>query len=177
MNIVHQSADRLALEHRPMAWMVGLGVMAAVLLIAAISALADGALGGAAVAGALLGAIGWVALTRVFRRVALVADRSTGVVGITTTTLLGEQAETHALADLLRAEVESRYRTTDSTVEPGLVLVLDRGDRPERLRLDLFRPDPADLLQAEQQINGWLGHVAARAAAGQTRSTSGESIP
>jgi hypothetical protein len=177
LNIVERSAERLELEHRPLSWMIGLSVIAAVLVIGMMRALADGALGGAGVAAAMLAAIAWVGLTKVFRRISLVADRGAGTLELKTTTLMGEQAEQHALTDFVRAEVDHRYSTTDSSADTGLVLVLGRGDPPDRLRLDLFRPDPADLLQAEQSINGWLGHGAKRPPADTLQPTPGAPTP
>ena len=152
MNLVHQSPERLELEHRPMSWIVGLGIVCAVLLLGVLKALIEGELTGVAIAGLMLLVIGWVWLTRIFLTVRLSADRGNDSLRITTISLFGEKFRERALADLTGAEVDTRYRESDSSAEAALVLMFGS----ERHPIQLFKPDPGDLLQAAESINAWL---------------------
>lgn len=155
MNLVHQSPDRLELEHRPMSWIVGLGIVTAMLLLFTLKALIDGEFGGVAIGGLMTLAIGWVWLTQVFLTVRLGADRGSDRLKITTISAFGEKFRERALADLTGAEVDTRYCESNSSAETALVLRFGSERHPIRL----YRPDPADLLQAAAAINAWLGQA------------------
>jgi hypothetical protein len=157
VNISHQDASRIELEHVPTQWVIGLGAVCFVLLIGFVRALFEGAVQGALVALAMLAALSWFVLTRVFRRFRLVLDRGTGVVRVTASTVFGERETTYPLGDLLRVETDTRYEEGNSAAEPTLALVLADGGKPRRVRLDPFRPRPEDLLFASGRINAWLG--------------------
>lgn len=163
MQLVQQTQQKLELEHRPMHWIIGLGLVCAILAIGLLKALFEAEFGGAAIAGVMLGVIGWVWLTQIFLTVRLIADCNAGTLRISTTSLFGERFKERALGELTGAEVETRYSEDNSNAEPGLVLKF--GD--ERHPMRLFRPDPADLLQAAAAINTWL----AQAAIPQSKST------
>jgi hypothetical protein len=152
LNITGLSPERLEFEHRPMNWIVGLGIVCAALLLFLLKALIDGALPGVAIASLMLLAIAWVWLTQIFLTVRLSADRGTGILRITTISLFGETFRERPLDDLTGAEVDTRYRESDSSAEPTLVLRFGS----ERHPIQLFKPDPADLLQAAEAIKGWL---------------------
>lgn len=158
MNVTDQSPERLELEHRPMPWIIGLGMVCAALLLFATMALIEGEFAGVAIAGLMVLAVGWVWLTQVFLTVRLSADRDEDRLKITTISLFGEQFRERALADLTGAEIDTRYRETDSSAEPSLVLRFGS----ERHPIKLFKPDPADLLQAAESINAWLNRAQAR---------------
>ena len=160
MNVINQSPERLELEYRPMSWIVGLGMVCAVLLLGALKALFDGELTGVAIASLMLLAIGWVWLTQIFLTVRLSADRGNGSLRITTISLFGEKFRERALADLTGAEVDTRYRESDSSAEAALVLMFGS----ERHPIQLFKPDPGDLLQAAESINAWLTQAQTRPA-------------
>lgn len=171
VNVSHQDAGRIELEHLPTQWVVGLGAVCLVLVIGLVRALIEGATEGALVALAMLAALSWILVTRVFRRVRLSADRGTGQLRISAGTLLGEWEETYPLADLLRVEVDTRYEESTSAPRPSLALVLKEAGETRRVRLDLFRPRPEDLLSSSERVNAWLGKDAgagrrARAAGG-----------
>ncbi|MDT8439875.1 MAG: hypothetical protein RQ729_12800, partial [Wenzhouxiangellaceae bacterium] len=152
MNITNHSPQRLELEHRPTHWIIGLGLICAALLLFALKALFDGEWTGVAIAGAMLAGVGWVWLTQVFLTVRLSAEQDGDRLKITTISLFGEKFRERELADLTGAEVETRYSETSSTREAGLVLKFGS----ERHPISLFKPDPADLLQAAESINAWL---------------------
>lgn len=157
MRVIHQGDDRIELEHLPTQWVIGLGAVCFVLVIGLVRALFEGAIQGALLALAMLAALSWIVLTRIFRRVRLVVDRGAGQVRVSASTVFGENETTYPLADLLRVEVDTRYDEDDSTSEPTLALVLADGGKPRRVRLDPFRPRPEDLLDASERINAWLG--------------------
>ena len=163
MNLVHQTDDMIELEHTPIPWVIGLGAVVFVLSIGLLRAIVEGALGGSLVALAMLAGLSWLMVTRIVRRLRGVADRGTGMLRISATTLRGEGSADYPLSALLRAEVETRHDPGNSTPEPALVLVLGDESPPRRIRLDPFRPDPADLLHASERINAWLdkGRLAA----------------
>lgn len=152
MQILNSNANRLELEHRPMQWIVGLGVVCAVLAIALLKALLEAQLGGVAISSLMLAALGWIWLTRIFLIVRLTADRDVGTLRITIVSRFGETFRERDLADLSGAEIETRYSETSSVAEPGLVLKFGN----ERHRMKLFKPDAAELLQAAEAINAWL---------------------
>ncbi len=155
MQLVQQTREKLELEHRPMHWIIGLGLVCAILAIGLLKALFEAEFGGAAVAAVMLAVIGWVWLTQIFLTVRLVTDHSAGTLRISTTSLFGERFKERALADLSGAAVETRYSEDNSSAEPGLVLKF--GD--ERHPMKLFKPDPADLMQAAAAINAWLAQA------------------
>lgn len=157
MDVVNQSPERLELEHRPMQWIVGLGTVCAVLVLGLLKALFEGEFGGAGIAAFMLATIGWVWLTRIFVTVRLTADRDTGTLRIATVSRFGEKFRERDLADLTGSEVETRFDEYHSGAEPGLVLCFGS----ERHRMELFKPDPADLLQAAEAINAWLARTPA----------------
>jgi len=157
MHVVRQTDDVIELEHTPIPWVIGLGAVVVVLLVGLIKALLEGAIGGSLIALAMLGALSWIMVTRIIRRLRIVADRGTGSLQITATTLQGEGSASYPLSALLRAEVETRHDHGTSTPQPALVLVLGDVNPPRRLRLDPFQPDPVDLLHASDRINAWLG--------------------
>jgi hypothetical protein len=158
MQLLNKSTSRLELEHRPMQWIVGLGIVCAVLVLALLKALIELAFGGMAISAVLLAAIGWIWLTKIFVTVRLLADRDAGTLRIATVSRFGEKFRERDLDDLTGAEVETRYRETNSVAEPGLVLKFGS----ERHRMDLFKPDPAELLQAAEAINAWLAQAPIR---------------
>lgn len=157
MEVSHQDAGRIVLEHLPTQWAVGLGAVCLVLVLGLVHALLAGATEGALVALAMLSALSWVLLTRAFRRVRLSADRGSGQLRVSAATLLGEREEAYPLADLLRVEVDTRYEESNSAPRPSLALVLAEAGETRRVRLDLFQPRPEDLLSASARINAWLG--------------------
>jgi len=157
MQILNASETKLELEYRPQAWIVGLGLVCAVLVIGLLKALFEGEFGGVAIAGVMLAFIAWVWLTRIFLTVRLTADRDAGTLRIATVSRFGEKFRERDLADLTGSEVETRFDENHSGAEPGLVLSFGS----ERHRLDLFKPDPADLLQAAESINAWLARTTA----------------
>jgi len=156
MQLIRASESRLELAHRPTEWMIGLGLVCVVLAIALLKALLELALNGVLISAVLLAALGWIGLTRIFVRQSLIADRNTNTLRFARVSLTGESHEDYPLAALRRAETETRYNEHSSRPEPGLVLELADVEPPRRLRLPLFRPDPADLLQAADSINAWL---------------------
>lgn len=158
MQLLSKSTSRLELEHRPMQWIVGLGIACAVLVLGLLKAMLEGEFGGMAISAVLLAAIGWIWLTKIFVTVRLLADRDAGTLRIATVSRFGEKFRERDLADLTGAEVETRYRETNSVAEPGLVLKFGS----ERHRMDLFKPDPAELLQAAEAINSWLAQASIR---------------
>jgi hypothetical protein len=155
MNVVLQTDTRLQIEHLPIPWIIGLGAVCLVLLIGLIRALIEGAWGGALIAAVMLAALAWMCLTKIFTRLQIIFDRDTNSLTINATSLLGEQSASYPLADLTRAEIETRH-DSNSTPEPRLALVLGNAQSPQRLSADPFRPDPADLLHASERINAWL---------------------
>lgn len=157
MRILNVSKMRLELEYRPQQWIIGLGVACAVLAIALLKALFGGEFGGAGIASVMLAAIGWLWLTRIFQTVRLTADRDAGTLRIATVSLFGERFRERDLTDLTGAEVETRFNESHSSAEPSLVLRFGS----ERHRMNLFKPDPADLLQAAESINAWLAQSSA----------------
>jgi hypothetical protein len=174
MQVVHQAEDKIELEHVPTQWVIGLGAVCFVLLIGLVRALFEGAVQGALVALAMLAALSWLILTRIFRRVRLVLDRGAGEVRVGAITVFGERETTYPLSDLLRVEVDTRYEENNSAAEPTLALVLADAGKPRRVRLDPFKPRPEDLLSASGRINAWLGtDPGARQQAGD----AGESRP
>jgi hypothetical protein len=152
MRILDVSKMRLELEYRPQQWIIGLGMVCVVLAIALLKALFGGEFGGAGIASVMLAAIGWLWLTRIFQTVRLTADRDAGTLRITTVSLFGEKFRERDLTDLTGAEVETRFDESLSSAKPSLVLQFGS----ERDRMNLFKPDPADLLQAAESINAWL---------------------
>ncbi len=174
MNMMSEDDGRIELEHVPTQWVIGLGAVCFVLLVGLVRALFEGAVQGALVALAMLAALSWFVLTRVFRRLRLVLDRGTGVVRVTASTVFGERETTYPLGDLLRVEVDNRYEEGHSAAQPTLALVLADGGKPRRVRLDAFRPRPEDLLSASGQINAWLGTGSGTR---QEASDAGESRP
>jgi len=155
MNVVRQTDTILQLEHFPMPWVIGLGAVQAVLVIGLFQALFDGAFGPVALMLMMLGAIGWIWLTKIFRRLQIVLDRAEGTLRISASTPLGEQAADYPLAELTGAEVQTRH-DSNSNPEPHLVLVLGNAAPPRQLWPDPFKPDPAELLSASASINAWL---------------------
>lgn len=85
---------------------------------------------------------------------------------ISATSLPGEQFRERALAKLSGAEVETRYSETTSIAEAGLMLRFCT----ERFLVELFKPDPTDLLQAADLIENWM----ARANVNAVQTQSGE---
>ena len=152
MQIVNLSEMRLELEYRPQQWIIGLGLVCAVLALASLKALFEGEFGGAGIALVMLAAIGWIWLTQIFLTVRLTADQNAGALRITTVSFFGEKFRERDLSDLTGAEVETRFDESNSSAEPGLVLRFGS----ERHRMSLFKPDPAELLQAAESINAWL---------------------
>lgn len=159
MHVVQLTDTTLQLEHFPVPWVIGLGMVQVVLLFALIKAVVDGALGGMAISLAMLLVIGWVWLTKVYRRLRVVLDRERSALRISTTTLLGEQAAEYPLAELTGAEVETRHGA-NSIPETRLVLVLGNAEPPRRLWPAPFKPDPVELLNASERINAWLAAAA-----------------
>jgi len=155
MNVVRQTATVLQLEHFPMPWVIGLGAVQAVLVIGVFQALFQGAFGPVALMLAMLAAIGWIWLTKIFRRLQIVLDRDAGTLRISASTPLGEQGADYPLAELTRAEVQTRH-DSNSSPEQHLVLVLGNAEPPRRLWPDPFKPDAAELLNASARINAWL---------------------
>ena len=174
MQVVQQADDRIELEHVPTQWVIGLGAICLVLLIGLVRALAEGAMEGALVALAMLAALGWIILKHVFRRVRLVLDRGTAQARVSAITVFGARETEYPLGDLLRVEVDTRYEEDNSAVQPTLALVLADEGKPRRVRLDMFRPAPEDLLSASGRINAWLG---TGSGARQQASVAGESRP
>ncbi|MFW6340682.1 MAG: hypothetical protein ACOC0Q_07420 [Wenzhouxiangella sp.] len=167
MKVTSQSCERLELEHRPISWIVGMGITTAMLLLFTLKALIDGEFGGVAIAGLMTLAIDWVWLTQAFVTVRLNADRASDRLKITTTSAFGENFRERALADLTGAEVDTRYCESSSSAKTALVLRFGS----ERHPIQLFKPDPADLLQAATAINTWLGQ------AQTTNNPSGDEQP
>lgn len=160
MQVLNATETRLELEYRPMNWIIGLGIVCAILMIGLLNALFEAEFGGAAVAATMLAAIGWIWLTQIFLTIRLVSDRSAGTLRISKTSLFGEQFRERALGDLRGAEVETRFDENYSHAEPGLVLLFGQAVPHERVRIELFKPDPADLMQAAEAINTWLARAA-----------------
>lgn len=175
MNVIHQTDDMIELEHTPTPWVIGLGAVVFVLSIGLLKALLEGELGGSLIALAMLAGLSWIMVTRIVRRLRVVADRGTGLLRISATTLRGAGSADYPLSALLRAEVETRHEHGTSTPEPALVLVLGDESPPRRIRLDPFRPDPAELLYASEQINAWLAN--ARPAADKHHFDAGSPPP
>lgn len=153
---MHISDSRLALAHRPIPWMIGIGLLCTILCISLLKALLEVAIGGILISAFMLVTLGWIALTRIFVRLTLLADRDSDRLRLSRQTLGGISHQDYPLRSLRGAETEIRYSEHSSAAQPGLVLCLDDTQTTTRLRLPLFRPDPADLLQASETINTWL---------------------
>lgn len=156
MHVARQTDDVIELEHVPAQWIIGLGAVWMILLIGLLKALVEFDPGGIVIVLAMIGVLSWIMVTRIVRRLRVVADRATNTLRISATTLRGEGSAHYPLSALLRAEVETRHDRATSRPEPSLVLVMSDSDSPRRLRLDPFKPDPADLLHASERINAWL---------------------
>lgn len=156
MDVIKQTEDVIELSHTPFEWALGLGTVVIILFVGLIKALAEGALEGILISLAMLGVLSWLMITRIIRRLRVIADRGTGNIRISATTLRGEGFADYPLSALLRAEVETRHDGGNSTPEQRLVLVMGDESPTRRIQLDPFRPDPADLLYASQRINAWL---------------------
>lgn len=174
MKVVHQTDAVLQLEHFPTPWVIGLGTVLGVLLMALVKALVEFEFGGMAIASLMILAIGWVWLTRIFRRLQILLNRDTNVLRISVTTPLGEQGTDYPLTELTRAEVQTRH-DSNSVAEPRLVLVLGNAEPPRRLWPDPFKPDAADLLQVSERINAWL--ASGSAPEHSTKSERGDVSP
>lgn len=161
MNVLRETDEVLELEHVPVPWIIGLGAVVMVLAIGLIRALVELSLEGILISLVMFAALSWIMLKWVVRRLRVVADRGAGTLRIIAWTPLGEGSASYPLPALLRAEIETRHDRNTSTPEPALVLVMGDASPPRRVRLDPFRPDPADLLQACARINAWLGAGAA----------------
>lgn len=159
MHVVQLNDTTLQLEHFPVPWVIGLGAVQLVLLFALIKSLVDGAPGGVAISLVMLLVIGWLWLTKVYRRLRVVLDRERNALRISTTTLLGEHAAEYPLAELTGAEVETRHGA-NSIPETRLVLLLGNAEPPRRLCPDPFKPDTVELLNASERINAWLASAA-----------------
>jgi hypothetical protein len=157
MQVVRQTEDVIELEHTPVPWVIGLGSVCVVLSIGLLKALFEGEFVGAFIALAMLAGLSWLMITRIIRRLRVVADRGAGTLRISATTVRGEGSASYPLAELLRAEVQTRHDSGTSTAETAMVLVMADGHSPRHLRLDPFHPDSADLLYASDRLNAWLG--------------------
>jgi hypothetical protein len=156
MNVLRETDEVLELEHVPVPWIIGLGAVVIVLAIGLIRALVELSLEGILISLVMLAALSWIMLKWVVRRLRVVADRGADTLRIIARTPLGEGSASYPLSALLRAEIETRHERNNSTPEQALVLVMDDASPTRRVRLDPFRPDTADLLQACARINAWL---------------------
>ena len=168
MNVLRETDEVLELEHVPVPWIIGLGAVVMVLAIGLIRALVEGSVEGILISLVLLVVLSWIMLKWVVRRLRVVADRGADTLRIIAQTPLGEGSASYPLSALLRAEIETRHERNNSTPEQALVLVMSDASPTRRVRLDPFRPDTADLLQACARINAWLAAGAATSQASPT---------
>jgi hypothetical protein len=156
MEPTEPSTTRIELTQRATGWVVGLGAVLVILAVGLLRAILEGALNGILISLCLIGALGWIMATQVLRRVSLLADREIGTLRITAQTPRGSSTQEFSLSDLRRVEVETRHQRSHSLPEPRLVLVLDEGAGTRRERIEMFRPEPIDLLYAANTLNSWL---------------------
>jgi hypothetical protein len=144
----------------PIDWIVGLGGILAILAIALLRAIAEGALNGILISLIMIATLGWITANEALRRVTLHADRATGTLRIAITTPLGRQAKDYPLAAVSGLEIETRHHRRNSMPQPVLTLMLHQDGAPVRQQLPLFQPYPVDLLYASQCFNAWLAERA-----------------
>jgi hypothetical protein len=156
MDPTEPSITRIELTQRATGWVVGLGAVLIILAVGLLRAVLEGALNGVLISLCLIGALGWIMATQALRRVSLLADRETGTLRITAQTPRWSSTQEFSLSDLRRVEVETRHQRSHSLPEPRLVLILDEGAGTRRERIEMFRPEPIDLLHAANTLNSWL---------------------
>ena len=156
MRVIKQSSAELEMTHMPIDWLVGLGGVVAILGITFLRALSEGALNGIIMSSLLLAALGWILMTQILRQVVFHADRRAGTLRIRSRAMFGDQVAEYPLPALKQLEGETQHNRRHSLPEYRLLLVLAQGDTLSRVPLDLFRPDPLDLLYAVSTLNSWL---------------------
>jgi hypothetical protein len=160
VRVVQQSERAIEMTDMPIDWIVGLGGILAILAIALLRAIAEGALNGILIALILIAALGWITANEALRRVTLRADRAAGTLQIDVTTPLGRQVNDYPLAGVSGLEIETRHHRRNSMPQPVLTLLLHQDGAPVRQQLPLFQPYPVDLLYASQCFNTWLAERA-----------------
>ena len=154
MKVTTETPDMLIVDNRPV-WLA-FGLMALILIFVAVglAMMIAGewwgiifALGG--------GGIGFIAFWAFVRRVQVVFHRPEAYVEIRRRNLFGGSTVRHALAEILRAEVEES-RSSDSGPTYRVVLVIERGQSAGRHPVTLAYSSGSAHHRAAKAINAWL---------------------
>lgn len=154
MNVISTTPDRLTLGARPwlLAGGISLGALASAgFAISYASARDWGGAGGAALALVFCG----FAFIAFVRRVIVFLDRPSGLVVIRTATVFGQTEVTHPLADVDRAEVDTKTGTNaDDADTHRPILRLTNG---ATLPLTSIFSSGGGASRAVLAVNDWLG--------------------
>jgi hypothetical protein len=153
MTPILTTPDRLILRARP--WVLGLGLIAGMLIFAAIALqeLLDGRPTEAAKLSLLLGAF-FLCFAVFVRQEVAVFDRPSGLVAIRSATIFGQREVTHSLSGLIEARVETWPGASSSSGRPTRrpVLVFPKGKILPLSQVYRSGPGAADAARA---INAW----------------------
>jgi hypothetical protein len=157
MKIVAETDASLTLEDRPWALAIGLALTVIVAVAYLMSNLMQGDFGGVTLAAAATG-LCLSAFAAFVRRIIVIFDRASGRVVVRVASILNQTESGAALADVLRAEVETRppqrWRRQNDVATHRPILRLREG---QTFALTEVFVSGGGAAQVVERINGWLG--------------------